>query len=72
MVRDQVSPVGVRRGSDFLGKSSAFSGRVGSCAVSMNNESPPINLGAERKKFFENINTVVIGIKCVTFWKRME
>jgi hypothetical protein len=45
---------------------------VGSCVISMNNESPPINLRAERKKFCENINTVVLGIKCVAFWKRVE
>jgi hypothetical protein len=33
----------------------------------MNNESSPINLGAERKKFRKNINTVVLGIECVAF-----
>jgi hypothetical protein len=35
----------------------------------MKNESPPINLRAERKKVCENINRVVLGIKYVAFWK---
>jgi hypothetical protein len=56
----------------FFTKGSAFSDGVRSCVVSMNNESPPINLRAERKKFCENINTVVLGIKYVTFWKHVE
>jgi hypothetical protein len=56
----------------FSVKSSAFSGGVGSCFVNMNNESPPINLQAERNKFSENIDTVVLGIKCITFRKRVE
>jgi hypothetical protein len=51
----------------FFAKSWAFSGGVGSCVVSMNNESPPINLGAGRKKFCENIDTVVLGIKFIAF-----
>jgi hypothetical protein len=38
----------------------------------MNNKFPPINLRAERRKFCENINTVVLGIKCVAFWKGVE
>jgi hypothetical protein len=42
----------------FFAKSSAFSGGVESCAVRINNESSPINLRAERKKFCENINTM--------------
>jgi hypothetical protein len=54
----------------FFAKSSAFSGGVGFCVASMNNESSPINLRAERRNFSENINTVVLGIKCVPFWKR--
>jgi hypothetical protein len=73
MMRNQVSLVGVRRGgAAFLRKSSAFSGGVLSCVVSMNNKSPPIDLQAERKKFCENIDTVVLGIKSVAFWKRVE
>jgi hypothetical protein len=56
----------------FFAKSSTFSGRAGSCIVSMNDKSPPINLRADRKKLRENINTVVLGIKCVAFWKRIE
>jgi hypothetical protein len=39
----------------FFAKRSAFSGGVESRVVSMNNESPPINLRAEREKFSENI-----------------
>jgi hypothetical protein len=35
----------------------------------MNNESPLINPWAEQKKFCENINTVVLGIKYIAFWK---
>jgi hypothetical protein len=63
----------VRRGGvDFLRKSLAFSGGVGSRVVSMNNESPPINSQAKRKKLCKNINTVVLGIKCVVFWKSVE
>jgi hypothetical protein len=27
---------------------------------------------AERKKLYENMNTVVLGIKCVAFWKPDE
>jgi hypothetical protein len=38
----------------------------------MNNESAPINLRAEEKKFWEHINTIVLGIKYVAFWKRVE
>jgi hypothetical protein len=38
----------------------------------MNNEPPPINLRAERTKFYENINKAVLGIKYVAFWKRVE
>jgi hypothetical protein len=73
MMRDQVSTGGVRRrGADFLRKSSAFSGGVWSYVVSMNNESPSINLRAERKKFYEDINTVVLGIQYVAFWKGVE
>jgi hypothetical protein len=73
MVRDQVSTVDVQRGRvNCLRKSSAFSGGVESCVVIMNNESPPINLRAERKKFCENINRVVLGIQSVAFWKRVE
>jgi hypothetical protein len=72
-VRDQVSTVGVRRsGADCFAKGSAFSGGVGSCVVSMNNEPLPINLRAEWKKFCENINMVALGIKCVAFWKCVE
>jgi hypothetical protein len=68
-----MSTVGVRPGGgDFLDKSSAFSGGVRPCVVSMNNESPLINLRAERKKFCENINTIVLGIRCVAFWKCVE
>jgi hypothetical protein len=73
MVQGQVSTVGVRRGgADFLRKSSVFSGGVGSCVVSMNNESPPIDLQGERKKFCLSINMVVLGIKCIAFWKRVK
>jgi hypothetical protein len=61
-----------RGGADFLCKSPAFSGSVGSCVISMNNGSSPINLWAEPEKFCENIDTVVLGIKCVAFWKRVE
>jgi hypothetical protein len=57
-----------RDGADFLHKSPASWGGV----VSMNNESPPINLRAEQKKFCENINMVVLGIKCVAFWRWFE
>jgi hypothetical protein len=72
-MRDQVSTVGVRRGgADFLRKTLGIFGRCGVCVVSMNNDSPPINLRAERKKLCENINTVVLGIKCVAFWKCVE
>jgi hypothetical protein len=56
----------------FFAKSSAFSGGVESCVVSMNNKSPPINLRAERKKFCENINTVLLGIKQIAFGKHVE
>jgi hypothetical protein len=56
----------------FFAKSSAFSGGVGSCVISMNSESPPINLRAERKKFCGDINTVRPGIKCAAFWKRIK
>jgi hypothetical protein len=56
----------------FFAKSSAFLGGVGACVVSMKNGSPPINLRVERKNFRENITTVVLGIKCVAFWKRAE
>jgi hypothetical protein len=56
----------------FLAESSAFSDGVGSCVVSMNNKSLSINLGAEGKKFCKNINTVILGMKCVAFWKRVE
>jgi hypothetical protein len=56
----------------FCAKSSAFSGGVGSCVVSMNNESPPMNVRAERKKLCQNINMVVLGIKYVAFWKCVE
>jgi hypothetical protein len=60
--------MGARRaGADCLRKSLAFLG-----GVSMNNESPPISLRAERKKCCENINTTVLGIKFVSFWKRVE
>jgi hypothetical protein len=55
----------------FFAQTSAFSGGVESCVVSMNNKSPPINLRAGRKKFCENINTVVFGTKCAAFWKRV-
>jgi hypothetical protein len=47
----------------FFTQSSAFSGGARSCFVGMNSESLPINLPAERKKFCENINMVVLGIK---------
>jgi hypothetical protein len=71
MVRDRVSTVGARRGgADF--RRMAFLGGVEVCIVSMNNEPPPINLRAERKKFCENINTAVLGITCIAFWKRVE
>jgi hypothetical protein len=53
-------------------KHSTFSGGVGYCVVSMNNEFLPINLQAERKKFCDNINPVVLGIECDAFWKRIE
>jgi hypothetical protein len=56
----------------FFAKSSAFSGGVGSCVVSMINESPPINLRAERKKFCANIHRIRLDIKYVAFWKRVE
>jgi dihydroorotase-like cyclic amidohydrolase len=56
----------------FFAKSSALSGGVASCVVSMNNESPPINLRAEWKKFCENMNTVALGIARVAFWKGFE
>jgi hypothetical protein len=56
----------------FFTKPSVFSGSVESCVVSMNNEPPPINLRAERKKFCMNISMAVLGIKCVAFWKRVE
>jgi hypothetical protein len=59
-------------GPIFVAKSSAFSGGVGSCVVSMNNKSPPINLRAERKRLCENINMGVLDIKCFAFWKRVE
>jgi hypothetical protein len=58
--------------SVFFAKRSAVSGCVVSCVVSMNNESAPINLRADRKKLCENINTVVLGIRSVPFWKRLE
>jgi hypothetical protein len=51
----------------FFAKSPAFSAPVVSCIVSMNNESSPINLRAERKKFCKNINTAVLGMKFVAF-----
>jgi hypothetical protein len=51
----------------FFVKSSVFSSGVGSCVISMNNESPLINLRAEQKKFCKNINTAVLGMKCVAF-----
>jgi hypothetical protein len=73
MVRDQVSRVGVRRGgADFLRIKLGIFGQCGSCVVSMNNEPPPVHMQVERKKLCENINTVVLGIKCVAFWKRVE
>jgi hypothetical protein len=53
-------------------KRSVFSGGVRSCVVSMNNESLPVNLGADRNKLCENIRTVALGIKYVAFWKRVE
>jgi hypothetical protein len=56
----------------FFAKRSAFSGGLGSCVVSINNESPPINMLAEQKKFCETINTVVLTIECVAFWRRVE
>jgi hypothetical protein len=56
----------------FFAQSPAFSGDVASCVVSMDNESPPISLLAGRKKFCENMNTVVLGIKCIAFWERVE
>jgi hypothetical protein len=56
----------------FFAKIPAFSGGVRSCVVSMNNESPAIDLRAERKKFCEIINTTVLDIKCVAFWKRAD
>jgi hypothetical protein len=46
----------------FFAKDSVFSG-----VVSMKNESPPINLRAERKKFCENIHKVVLGISMLPF-----
>jgi hypothetical protein len=55
----------------FFAQSPAFSGDVASCVVSMDNESLPINL-SERKKFCENMNTVVLGIKCIAFGERVE
>jgi hypothetical protein len=64
-VEDEAEPT-------FFAKSSVFSGGVEYCVVRINNESPPINLRAERKKFYENINTAVLGIKWVVFWKRVE
>jgi hypothetical protein len=42
-VYDEAEPI-------FFAKSSAFSGGMGSCTVSINNESPPINLRAEREE----------------------
>jgi hypothetical protein len=59
-------------GSDFLRKKLGISGGVGYCVVSMNNESPPISLRVERKKLCENIHMVILGIKCVAFWKCVE
>jgi hypothetical protein len=56
----------------FFAKGSAFLGGAGSYIVSMSNKSPPINLQAEWKKFYENIHTAALGIKCVVFWKRVE
>jgi hypothetical protein len=56
----------------FFAKSLAFSAGVRLCVVSMNNESPPINRRAEPKKCCENINTGLLCIKWVAFWKRVE
>jgi hypothetical protein len=64
-VHDQAEPI-------FFTKGSAFSGGVRSCVVGMNNESPLINVRAEQKKFRENINTALIGIKYIAVWKRLE
>jgi hypothetical protein len=57
---------------NFFAQSPAFSGGVRSWLVNTNNKSHPIDPRAERKKFYENINTIVLGIKCVAFWKRVE
>jgi hypothetical protein len=51
----------------FFAKSSAFSGGVESCVVSMNNESPLINLRAERKNLCEKINMAALGNKLLPF-----
>jgi hypothetical protein len=68
MTPDRVSTVGVRRTrADFLCETHGILEWCGSCVVSMNNESPPINLRAEWKKFCEDIDTAVLGIKCVAF-----
>jgi hypothetical protein len=56
----------------FFANSSVFSGSVRSCVINMHNESPPINLRVEQKKLCENINRVVLSIKCIGFWKRIE
>jgi hypothetical protein len=70
MVRDEVSRwVDGEAEPIFFAKITAFSSGVGSCVVGMNNESPLINLWVERRKFCENINTAVLGTKCVVFWK---
>jgi hypothetical protein len=72
-VPGQVSTVGVRRGrADFLRKSSASSGGVEPCVVSMNNECPPIDLQGKRKKFSMSINMGVLGIKCIALWKGVK
>jgi hypothetical protein len=72
MMRDQVSTVYGKAEPIFFAESPAFSGGVRSCVVSMNSECPPINMRVERKKFCENINAGVLGIKCVAFWNRVE
>jgi hypothetical protein len=38
----------------------------------MNNVSLPINLWAEQKKFYENINMAILSIKYTAFWKPAE
>jgi hypothetical protein len=64
-VYDESEPV-------FFAKRSVLSGGVGSCVVSMNNESPPIKLRAERNKFCDNLNMVLLGINDFAFWNRVE